>query len=918
MKSMRRSPGLVLIIVLAMPLAAAQEDYSSILTVERTQTPPVIDGLAEEIWQKANFLLIPVVDGKVGDVDVRIKALYDQEYLYIYATWPDPSQSDTILWRYNGTDWVPPNKTSEDIFTFFWNINNSVEGFNVAGCAVTCHGDRMRTNSPEERVDYWKWKAAKTNPAGYAWDGYLDNTLVLNDTTVTEYTHVRRVEKEHAHKQDSTFNHEEKLLNALFDSAGREVQPRYYEPNAAKADALYLTQDEIARGEAVRVWEGVYQEGIVVPAYIVQRPPGSAGDIEAKGTYSNGTWHLELKRRLVTGNDDDVQFDTARTYRFSIAVNDDSHGAANKEYGEGHSISMLAFTMEFGGEGSEELSQLVLIRDYLVSAKAYIERKDFGLAFSELNNAKILFNEIGDAVASKDPELYLSVQKGFNDFKRNPTTIQIDSLITGIDDIILTFQGKRVPEEPSWDLRLIILWGKVQLYVFLLLALLGVYPMFRAFQLGSKPVFRRMSVFLLIVLVPILLEGIGRFGILVGIPALQNFSFMTNEYATLLWAVLMFGGLLAARAGFGEVDRNITSLQNYGIELEKKVDEIQRLKAYIENVVENSPIGIAVVDRAGDTIYSNPVFRRMMRIEGVGRKGHISVAETPALMEIVERCMELKQGESTGKEEVTVRKDLVLSVIGAPLYNAQGEVEGVVLLIEDITERKKLERQLFQSEKLASIGQMAAGVAHEINNPLTSISLNAQTLIAKEEDETKREKLAVIEAQVDSVAKIIRNLLDFSRQLEPEITRADVNAILDRTLEILSFQLKGIHVRRDFSKLPRIKADVSQLQQVFSNMIINAIHAMPEGGTLTIKTELHEGGVYITFSDTGHGIPKEDIDRIFDPFFTTKEVGKGTGLGLSICHGIVEAHQGHIEVESQVGRGTTFRVWLPLGDQDGD
>jgi len=216
-----RAPVLVLVLLLAFPAAGSVEEYSSILTVERTDTPPVIDGVAgEDAWETANFLLVPVVDGKVGDVDVRIKALYDNEYIYFYVTWPDPTQSDTIVWRYNGTAWVPPAKTTEDIFTFFWNIQDSVKGFNVAGCAVTCHGDRMRTNAPEERVDYWKWQAAKTGPAGYAWDGYLDNTLVLNDTFVEEYTHYSGVKKWHAHKQDASFGREGLKVNALYDSAG--------------------------------------------------------------------------------------------------------------------------------------------------------------------------------------------------------------------------------------------------------------------------------------------------------------------------------------------------------------------------------------------------------------------------------------------------------------------------------------------------------------------------------------------------------------------------------------------------------------------------------------------------------------------------------------------------------------------------
>jgi|Deesub1362A_J573_1020465.scaffolds.fasta_scaffold00105_75 signal transduction histidine kinase len=221
------------------------------------------------------------------------------------------------------------------------------------------------------------------------------------------------------------------------------------------------------------------------------------------------------------------------------------------------------------------------------------------------------------------------------------------------------------------------------------------------------------------------------------------------------------------------------------------------------------------------------------------------------------------------------------------------------------------QRQLVQSEKLASLGQLAAGVAHEINNPLTNISNNAQMLM-REVNGKYAKRLEVIEENVQRASRIVRNLLDFSRAPEFHPEYIDVNLLLDRSLELTKHELKKVKVVKDYDKqLPEILADPIQLQQVFVNIITNACQAMPNGGTLTLVTRFYRNIVEIRIADTGVGIRKEDLSRIFDPFFTTRKVGRGTGLGLSISYKIVDAHKGKIEVESEVNKGTIFIIKLP-------
>jgi two-component system, NtrC family, sensor kinase len=237
---------------------------------------------------------------------------------------------------------------------------------------------------------------------------------------------------------------------------------------------------------------------------------------------------------------------------------------------------------------------------------------------------------------------------------------------------------------------------------------------------------------------------------------------------------------------------------------------------------------------------------------------------------------------------------------------------------ERTRELRDIQEHLIQAEKLASIGKLAAGVAHEINNPLGGILIYSHLIL---EDTPKTgphyENLKKIVKETTRCKDIVKGLLDFARPKEPEMVPADVHEILERCLSLMERQalFQNIHIDTSFvAGLPRIVADGAQLQQVFMNIILNAAEAMDGNGTLSITTRLDPAGkeIAVEFTDTGHGIREEDRKRLFEPFFTTKEVGKGTGLGLAISYGIIKKHRGDIDVRSEPGRGAVFTVRLPL------
>ena len=232
---------------------------------------------------------------------------------------------------------------------------------------------------------------------------------------------------------------------------------------------------------------------------------------------------------------------------------------------------------------------------------------------------------------------------------------------------------------------------------------------------------------------------------------------------------------------------------------------------------------------------------------------------------------------------------------------------------------REAQDQLVQSEKLASLGKMAAGVAHEINNPLTSILINAHLLLEKcgDHDQAK-EHLTLIADETSRCAQIVGGLLDFARQRPATTVRADIDGIVERTIQLMEMQtsVRNIRIERKLDRsLPPIPIDKNKIQQVFSNLAINACEAMPDGGTLTIASRLSRDGTHIevVFSDTGVGISPENMSRLFDPFFTTKRFG--TGLGLAVSYGIVRQRGGAINVRSAVGRGSEFTVRIPLEEK---
>jgi signal transduction histidine kinase len=279
----------------------------------------------------------------------------------------------------------------------------------------------------------------------------------------------------------------------------------------------------------------------------------------------------------------------------------------------------------------------------------------------------------------------------------------------------------------------------------------------------------------------------------------------------------------------------------------------------------------------------------------------------------------------SGIEYTAVRKDgstFPVIAYSAPITQ-KDKIVGIRGILVDATEIKTMEEQLLISDRMATLGELISGIAHEINNPLTSIVGFAQLLLDKDLPDDVKEDLSVINNEAERTTKIVRNLLMFARKREPKKAFANLNEIIEAVLALRTYEQKVQNIQVDAhldQDLPKILTDSFQLQQVFLNIIINAEYFMSEAygkGTLTITTERVNDLIRASFADDGPGIAKEDMGRLFDSFFTTKEVGKGTGLGLSIAQSIITEHGGRIYAESELGKGTTFIVELPISKQKG-
>jgi two-component system, NtrC family, sensor kinase len=351
--------------------------------------------------------------------------------------------------------------------------------------------------------------------------------------------------------------------------------------------------------------------------------------------------------------------------------------------------------------------------------------------------------------------------------------------------------------------------------------------------------------------------------------------------------------------------------------LEQKALEIARLKDFSENIVESLNIGVLAVDLEGIVESWNT---RMEQLFGVARQDAVGRQLRSLLPEelAAEVAARGEQEQVTGIYKQRLHhqgKALTLNISITPLVSKAGERIGRLLLFDDVTQRERMEEQMSQTEKLTSLGLLAAGVAHEVNTPLAVISNYIQMLAKQMPDGDPRQSIIEkIVKQTFRASEIVNNLLNFSRTGAAEAADIDVNRVVEETLSLVSHPLKTsqIQVVKHLSEsLPPVRGSANKLQQVFLNLFLNARDAMPSGGLLEIRTGAHNGGVEIEVVDTGAGIPREHINRIFDPFFTTKPNGRGTGLGLSVSYGIIKEHSGKIDVRSTPGKGTSFHVEFP-------
>ena len=334
-----------------------------------------------------------------------------------------------------------------------------------------------------------------------------------------------------------------------------------------------------------------------------------------------------------------------------------------------------------------------------------------------------------------------------------------------------------------------------------------------------------------------------------------------------------------------------------------------------ESLVNGLEDGVVIVDREMRTVLSNAAAGALIAdLMGQAAAPQPSVLGTP--LESLAREALAQPGTAQHQDySLSEESQRYLSATATALGSTE---EGVVLVLRDVTEEHLMQERLLQSEKMASVGQLVSGVAHELNNPLTGVTGFAQLLLNRDLDEQTRRDVQTIYSEAERAAKIVQNLLSFARRRKAQKGLVNLNTLLERVLELRSYDLrvKNIDLELDLDpRLPLTMSDPDQIQQVFFNIITNAEHAMlgaHGGGKLKVRSRAEKGYIHLSFADDGVGIPPENVRRVFDPFFTTKEGGQGTGLGLTISYGIIDDHAGRIRVDSRPGKGATFVVELPI------
>lgn len=354
--------------------------------------------------------------------------------------------------------------------------------------------------------------------------------------------------------------------------------------------------------------------------------------------------------------------------------------------------------------------------------------------------------------------------------------------------------------------------------------------------------------------------------------------------------------------------------------------ELERAYQFRENIIENSPDAIVCVRKGGEIIIFNSAAEKLLgykKEEVIGKMNIVKVYPPGGAKKVMK---DLRSDDFGGKAVLQKTEVAVLDKAGteiptylsAAILYEDGQEAGSVGIFTDLREHRKLEKQLLRSEKLSSLGKLSAGIAHEINQPLTGVLTFAHLLLRKFKDDDKtRKDLETIVRETTRIRGIVQGILDFARETPMQKKPRKIEEVLDQTLEIVVHQQRffGITLEKEYDQsLPEVVVDSNLMEQVFMNIILNALDAMHGSGTLTVKTHRDNGWAEVEFSDTGMGMPEEILDKIFDPFFTTKDSteGMGMGLGLAVSYGIVKNHNGDISVSSKTGQGTTFSIRLPL------
>ena len=372
--------------------------------------------------------------------------------------------------------------------------------------------------------------------------------------------------------------------------------------------------------------------------------------------------------------------------------------------------------------------------------------------------------------------------------------------------------------------------------------------------------------------------------------------------------------------------RVLSIIASQGAAIYKELEALTALANYTDNILSSIAAGVITLGSDGSILTWNAAAQRMigrkaedivgLHYEQVLRMIAISESDKKSLRRAIESVLstgETYQGYKLSFHPVN-RDEIYMNVSISQLLNSAGEQLGLVIIFEDVTREIRMENDFRRMGELAAVGQLAASIAHELRNPLSSIKGAAQFLLKEYEDSGPlSEFLGIIVDEVNGLNRLTTEFLEFARPMELELKPISVNAVVERTLQLMSVHITDNNVvvsQKLSDPVNEVHADAKQLEQVLRNVIINALQAMPGGGSLTLETgSTASGGAYLSVSDTGIGIAPEKLDRIFQPFFTTKT--KGTGLGLSVVHKIVENHGGRIEVTSEPDKGSVFKILLP-------